>query len=100
MMPGVTKRLSEKRLNSFATDLSMRCQTEFENIHRKTNGDMLKLQKHIAMNTDAITACYQGDHRLCPSKSTVCEGLSNNNWLVKSYFLPYFLKLKVKSCSE
>ena len=100
MMPGVTKRLREKRLNSFATDLSMRCQTEFENIHRKTNGDTLKLQKHIAITTDAITACYQGDHRLCQSKSTACDGLSDNNWLVKSEFLPYFFKLKVKSGSE
>ena len=80
-MPGVTKRLREERLNSFATDLSMRCQTEFENIHRKTNGDTLKLQKHIAMTTDAITTCYQGGggHRLCPSKSPVCEGLSDSN---------------------
>ena len=89
-MPGVTKRLREKKLNSFATDLSMRCQTEFENIHRKTNGDTLKLQKHIAMTTDAITAYYQGDHRLCPSKSTVCEGLSDNSWLVKANFYIIF----------
>ena len=33
MMPGVTKRCREKKLNSFTVDLSMRCQSEFQNIH-------------------------------------------------------------------
>ena len=100
MMPGVTKRCREKKLNSFAVDLSMRCQSEFQNIHRKVNGDALMLQKHINMTSDAIIACYQGDHRLCLSQSTVCMGDSDNNWLVKSEYLPYFFKLKVKIGSE
>ena len=100
MMPGVTKRCREKKLNSFAVDLSMRCQMEFQNIHRKVNGDALMLQKHINMTSDAIIACYQGDHRLCLSQSTVCMGDSDNNWLVKSEYLPYFFKLKVKIGSE
>ena len=52
------------------------------------------------MTSDAIIACYQGDHRLCLSQSTVCMGDSDNNWLVKSEYLPYFFKLKVKIGSE
>ena len=100
MMPGVTRRCREKKLNSFAVDLSMRCQSEFQNIHRKVNSDTLLLQKHINMTSDAIIACYQGDHRLCLSQSTVCMGDSDNNWLVKSEYLPYFFKLKVKIGSE
>ena len=84
MMPVVTKRCREKKLNSFAVDLSMRCQSEFQNIHRKVNGDALMLQKHINMTSDAIIARYQGDHRLCLSQSTVCIGDSDNNWLVKA----------------
>ena len=67
------KKMQRKK-NSFATDLSVRCQSEFQNIHRQANGDALKLQKHIAMATDAILLCYQGHHRLCLSKSTVCMG--------------------------
>ena len=58
------------------------------------------LQKHINMTSDAIIACYQGDHRLCLSQSTVCMGDSDNNWPVKSEYLPYFFKLKVKIGSE
>ena len=44
VMPGVTKRCREKKLNRFAVDLSMRCQSKFQNIHRKVNGDARMLQ--------------------------------------------------------
>ena len=78
MMPGGTKKSKTKNLNNFTTDLSMRCQSEFENIHRQTSGNTLKLQKYISMTTDAITPCYQGDHKLCKLHSTVCVGEVDN----------------------
>ena len=46
------------------------------------------------MTSDAITACYQGDHRLCLSQSTVCIGDSDTNWLVKSEYLSNFCQIK------
>ena len=100
MMPGVTKAYRRKKLNSFATDLNMRCQSEFDNIHRLTKGDTEKLKERIIATTDAITECYKGNHTLCKSQSTVCMGESENNWLVKSEHLSYFFKLKVNSGSE
>ena len=72
MMPGVTRRCREKKLNSFAIDLT--CQSEFQSINSQAHGDALKLQKHLDMTSDAIIASYQGDHRLCLSQSTVCLG--------------------------
>ena len=94
MMPGVNKAYRRKKLNSFATDLSMRCQSEFDNIHRLTKGDTEKLKKRISATTDAITECYNGNHRLCKTQSTVCMEESNNNWPFKSEHLPYFLNLR------
>ena len=41
-MPGVTKSIRMKKLNRFSTDISMQCQAEFENVHRKTAGDAKK----------------------------------------------------------
>ena len=72
MMPGVTKSIRMKKLNRFATDLSMRCKAEFENVHRKTAGDTEKLQGCISTIIDAILECYKGNHRLCKAHSTVC----------------------------
>ena len=89
-----------KNLNNFATDLSMRCQSEFENIHRQTLGNTLKLRKYISVTTDAITACYQGDHKLCKLHSTVCVGEVDNNWLIQSQYLCKSFKLTVKKGSE
>ena len=100
MMPGGTKKGKTKNLNNFATDLSMRCQSEFENIHRQTTGNTLKLQKYISVTTDAITACYQGDHKLCKLHSTVCVGEVDNNWLIQSQYLCKSFKLMVKKGSE
>ena len=78
----------------------MRCQSEFENIHRQTTGNTLKLQRYIFMTTDAITACYQGDHKLCKLHSTVCVGEVDNNWLIQSQYLCKSFKLMVKNGSE
>ena len=100
MMPGVTKSIRMKKLNRFATDLSMRCKAEFENIHKKTAGDTEKLQGCISTITDAILECYKGNHRLCKAHSTVCKGENDENWFVDNEYLTYFFKLKMKPGCE
>ena len=80
-----------RRTPSGNYDLSMRCQSEFDNIHRLTKSDTEKLKERITATTDAITECYKGNHRLCKLQSTVCMGESDNNWLVKSEHLPCLL---------
>lgn len=100
MMPGVTKSYRQKKLNRFATDLSLRCQSEFENFHHQTVGNTEKLKKSISGCSDALMECYQGNHRLCKEHSTVCQGDNDNNWLVKSDYLPYYFKLKLNCGSD
>lgn len=99
-MPGVTKAYRMKKLNKFATDLSMRCQAEFENVHRKTAGDTEKLQECISCTTDAILECYKGNHRLCKAHSTVCKGENEDNWFVHNEYPNYFFKLKMRPGCE
>lgn len=94
MMPGTTKRFKLKKLNRFATDLSMRCNSEFENIHRQTAGDTEKLKERTAAVTNAIVKCYQGNHVLCKAESTVCEGEGDRNWFSENAFLPFFSSLR------
>ena len=89
-----------KKLNRFATDLSMRCNAEFENVHRKTAVDTEKLQGCISTITDAILECYKGNHKLCKAHSTVCKGENDENWFVDNEYLTYFFKLKMKPGCE
>ena len=88
MMPGLTKSYRETMRNRFSTDMSMRCKAEFDNIHQQVNGAFLPLKVRISAAIPAIVKCYSGDHSLCSDYSSVCNGDKDNNWIVKSTFLP------------
>ena len=42
-----------------------------------------------------MVKCYSGDHSLCCSHSSVCSGTVDNNWIVKSSFLPDTFRIDV-----
>ena len=54
MMPGLTKSYKECLRNRFSTDLTMRCQAEFEHAHHLAKGDFDQLK--------ALTAEIKKDH--------------------------------------
>lgn len=100
MMPGLTKSYRQTLQNRFSVDLSMRCQAEFESAHQYVNGDFEKLKAKIQTAYDAIIMCYGGDHTLCETHSNVCKGKTDNNWLIKSEFLPGTFRINVSNESH
>ena len=97
MMPGLTKSYRESLRNRFSTDLSMRCKTEFENLHEHVKGECGDLKVRIGHAKQAIIMCYSGDHSLCSVKSTVCDGTNSNNWITKSPFLPDTFRINISN---
>ncbi|MCU7801218.1 MAG: hypothetical protein KZQ70_14055 [gamma proteobacterium symbiont of Lucinoma myriamae] len=95
IMPGLTKGYKQTMRNRFSTDLSMRCKTEFENVHQTVQGNFVRLKTRIAKVKEAMIKCYAGDHTLCSSHSTACKGLDDNNWLSNSTFLPRTFRINV-----
>lgn len=95
IMPGLTKSYRQKLQNRFATDLSMRCQAEFESIHKQTRGDFKKMKTSIAETTAAIVNCYKGEHKLCRAHSSVCIGENDNNWISKNEYVPNNFKINI-----
>ena len=57
MMPGLTKCYRERLRNRFSTDLSMRCKTEFENLHQQVKGDCKSLKVRIGQAKQAVMDC-------------------------------------------
>ena len=95
MMPGLTKSYRETMRNRFSTDMSMRCKAEFDNIHQQVNGAFLPLKMRISAAKPAIAKCYSGGHSLCSDYSSVCNGAKDNNWIVKSTFLPSTFQIDI-----
>ena len=100
MMPGLTKSFKQKMQNRFSTDLSLRCQAEFENCHQRARGDLENLKISITESTEAILRCYAGDHKLCRAHSSVCAGENDNNWILKNEFLPNSFKISLNTETE
>ena len=88
MMPGQTRTYRLYLRNRFSIDISRRCQSEFECIHRKVDGNFKEMVSQTHLCIPAIKRCYCGDHTYCKLHSNVCKGENNDNWIVKSCYLP------------
>ena len=97
MMPGLTKSYRENLRNRFSTDLSMRCKSEFENVHQQVKGDFQWLKAGVCRAKQAILMCYSGNHSLCSVHSSVCNGTTSNNWIANSTFLPDTFRIDVSN---
>lgn len=97
MMPGPTKAHRMYLRNRFATDLSKRCQAEFNRIHEKMGGDFTSILSHMPKCINAIKKCYFADHSFCKLYSEVCNGEQNDNWIKKGTFLPKSFKINSAS---
>jgi len=87
--PGATKTQREKLCRDFATDMSKRCQAEFDDVHKATRGNLTRLKSAMPniKQAIAIISCYSGDHSFCKLHSRVCNGTGESNWIHKSVFL-------------
>ena len=93
MMPGLRKSDRQFARGRFAADISMRCQAEFESVHKKVGGNMDEMTLRIHRSISAIKRCYCGDHSHCQLFSSVCKGSQTDNWILKSSFLPPNFKI-------
>ena len=100
IMPGYTKAYRETMQNRFSSELSMRCQAEFENAHQDVGDNFTRLKARICEITDAIILCYSGDHTLCRTQSSICMGETDNNCILKSAFLPGTFKIKASETTS
>ena len=87
-MTGRTKRIRERIRNNFATDLSKRCQAEFNKAFAK-QVSTVHLKRYLSYAVDAIVECYKGNHSLCIKLSFVCKGA----WIKTSTYLENDFKL-------
>lgn len=87
MMPGETVKKREKLRRSFATDLSMRCQAEFNTAFKTCNGNLGQLNASMPHIIDSVVDCNLGNHTKCKLYSGVCSGTDNDNWLKHSTYL-------------
>ena len=53
-----------------------------------SEGGISATQSEDCTAKPAIAKCYCGDNSLCSDYSSVCNGAKDNNWIVKSTFLP------------
>lgn len=98
LMPARTKAKKEKLRNKFSTDLSHRCQAEYESALSRCGSDFYAFKRSISHVVDAVVLCYQGNHILCRTQSFVCEGQLHNNWIKNTRYLAndFRLKLSIK----
>ena len=81
MFPGPTKSARDKQQASFALELSKRCTAEFETCHKKTKGDLTKMQEELDQVPETLLLCYQGDCSLCHMHSFICGSQKKTPWV-------------------
>ena len=96
IMPGNNKCEREKNLNSFAIDLSKRCQSECEALHVKLKNTGIGSNPAVRLQliTETIIQCYHGDHSMCELHSAVCN--ESSNWINRSAYLFKGFKIEYK----
>ena len=93
MMPGKTQCYRKYLRNRFATDISRRCQAEFDMAHRAARGNFEEMKSAIHKCINCIKKCYCADHGTCKLYSFVCKGEAADNWISNSCYLPNHFRI-------
>ena len=88
MFPGKTVEARKISQRDFANDLGARCHAEQKAAMKAFKGDTTKVNIKITDAKEAIVLCYQGNHTLCKTKSSVCRGTLKSTWITRSAYLP------------
>ena len=99
MMPGNTKYQRDLMQSRFSIDISKRCQAEFDKSFEMHAGNIGKIIRSLSYTSEAIAACYKGDHTKCLKHSLACNG-GNRNWIKRSPYLDQFPNFKIPESGD